>query len=81
MLYVGVGHHKRYCQLAVVDEQGALRLSHLLPQMSVTSPWAKAKDCWVSQAPGVGRAVASSQPRLAFPHLSYRSLGAGTLLS
>nr|BAL59833.1 transposase protein [Candidatus Acetothermum autotrophicum] len=24
MLYVGVDHHKRYCQLAVVDEQGAL---------------------------------------------------------
>ncbi len=24
MLYVGVDHHKRYCQMAVVDEQGAL---------------------------------------------------------
>jgi predicted NBD/HSP70 family sugar kinase len=24
MLYVGIDHHKSYCQLAVVDEQGKL---------------------------------------------------------
>lgn len=31
MLYVGIDHHKRYCQLAVVDEQGGLVKEQRVP--------------------------------------------------